>query len=78
MIVLLRKGLNLKMWSVFLDPEGNSVVLDANDNVDGAFRLVTEYAPTEAKQQTLGGLSRDVSLFSVSRQLERHFGCTCA
>lgn len=47
-MVVFRKGLDLKIEAVFLDPEGESIVLDVNGSDSGAFKVVAVYAPTGA------------------------------
>ena len=46
--VLFRKGLDLEVWTIFLDPNGKLVVLDVRNSEGSAFRLVAVYAPTGA------------------------------
>ena len=46
--VLFRRGLGLQVRTIFLDPEGKSVVLDVSNGEGDAFRLVAVYAPTGA------------------------------
>ena len=48
MAVLFRRGLGLQVRTIFLDPEGKSVVLDVSNGEGDAFRLVAVYAPTGA------------------------------
>lgn len=45
---MFRKGLGLKIRSVFLDSKGNLVVFDVNGNNGGTVRLVSLNAMTDA------------------------------
>lgn len=47
---IVSKSRDLETRSVFVDPEGNIVVLDVNSSDGGAFRMVTVYALTGAEQ----------------------------
>lgn len=74
MAVLLRKDLNVEIWSEVLEPECKAVVLKANDNKGNAFRIGSDWSGA------LGVSTRQedfLETFRVSEHLERHFGYTC-
>lgn len=80
MAVQFRKSQDHAVRMILLDPEGKSVILNVSNGEGDAFRLIVVYTPTEAGQldffRRLEGFPGNVSLFSSSRRLERHFGCT--
>lgn len=50
-VVFFRKGLDLEIRLIFVDLNGNLVVLDVSNSEVGAFRLVAVYTPIGAVSQ---------------------------